>query len=144
MGVTATPAVVAIAAGATGAALVKLLDNVIMWFLGRRAKKQDNADEKEKNLEQRKTELERKVDAIADCVAILSIDRLQNCCKQCIHDQEISLADRQRIHAMYAKAHAIGVNGDLKDLLHMVDELPLIDPLNDGANRVFEKGETHQ
>lgn len=144
MDTVATPAVLAILAGASGAALIKLLDNVIMWFLGRRAKKQDDKVKSDMSRENRKSELEKKVDAIADCVAILSIDRLQNCCKQCIHDGEISLADRQRIHAMYAKAHAIGVNGDLKDLLRMIDELKLIDPLNDGANRVFEEGETHK
>lgn len=130
-----TAAAVAILAGATGAAIVKLVDNILMWTLNRHAKKEDTE-------ETEKTELEKKVDAIADCVAILSIDRLQNCCKQCIHDQEITLNDRQRIHAMYHKAHEIGVNGDLKDLLTLVDKLPLKDPLIDGNNTPFERGET--
>lgn len=130
-----TAAVLAILAGATGAAIVKLVDNILMWTLNRHAKKEDTE-------ETEKTELEKKVDAIADCVAILSIDRLQFCCKQCIHAQEITLSDRQRIHAMYHKAHEIGVNGDLKDLLTLVDKLPLKDPLVDGDNTVFERGET--
>lgn len=138
--------ITALAASATGAAIVKLIDNIIQWKLNRRAKVEDEETEEQRAAREaeakRKSEIETKLDAIADCVAILSIDRLQNCCKVAIHEEAISLMDRQRIHAMYTKAHVIGVNGDLKDLLELVDKLPLKDPLADNNDHVFEEGET--
>lgn len=136
---------VTIFAGATGAAMIKLIDNVVQWFLGRKDKK-DTAKAKQKSdtmvaLEAHIEHADDQFKLISDCVAILAIEQLSWTCKQALHNKQITLGDRQRIHAMYLKAHAIGVNGDLKDLMKLVDELPLIDPLNDDDDSIMEHRE---
>ena len=136
---------VTIFAGATGAAIIKLIDNVVQWFLTRKDKK-DAAKAKQKSdtmiaLEAYIEHADKQFALICDCVAILAIEQLTWTCKQAIHNKQISLGDRQRIHAMYTKAHAIGVNGDLTDLLTIVDELPLIDPMHDDDDSVTEHRE---
>lgn len=136
---------VTIFAGATGAAIIKLIDNVVQWFLTRKDKK-DAAKAKQKSdtmiaLEAYIEHADKQFELICDCVAILAIEQLTWTCKQAIHNKQISLGDRQRIHAMYTKAHAIGVNGDLTDLLTIVDELPLIDPMHDDDDSVTEHRE---
>lgn len=170
-----TTVAVTIFAGATGAAVIKLIDNIVQWFLARKSAKdaeksssraaikaakekatqdaiaanaeandatQDELDAHEADFEAHKEHVKQQLDLIRDCVAILAIDQLTVSCKLVIHDRQISLYDRQRIHTMYAKAHAIGVNGDLKDLLTLVDRLPLIDPLHDNETSVTERRET--
>lgn len=140
-----TTLLVTIFAGATGAAIIKLIDNVVQWFLTRKDKK-DAAKAKQKSdtmiaLEAYIEHADKQFELICDCVAILAIEQLTWTCKQAIHNKQISLGDRQRIHAMYTKAHAIGVNGDLTDLLTIVDELPLIDPMHDDDDSVTEHRE---
>lgn len=136
---------VTIFAGATGAAIIKLIDNVVQWFLTRKDKK-DAAKTKQKSdtmvaLESHIVHADDQFKLISDCVAILAIEQLTWTCKQAIHNKQISLGDRQRIHAMYTKAHAIGVNGDLTDLLTLIDELPLVDPMHDDDDSVTEHRE---
>ena len=105
-------------AGAGGAALIKLIDGVIQFALQRHAKKRDSG-------EQEKTELEKKVDAIADCLVASTLERIQNLCKTYIKDGEIDIDDRRRLHVMHEKYHAIGGNGDLDELMEQVNRLPL-------------------
>lgn len=143
---------VTIFAGATGAASIKLIDNVVQWFLTRKDKKDAAKDQKEAAKAKQKSDTMIALESyivhaddqfklISDCVAILAIEQLTWTCKQAIHNKQISLGDRQRIHAMYTKAHAIGVNGDLTDLLTIIDELPLIDPMHDDDDSVTEHRE---
>lgn len=147
-----TAALLAVIAGSTGAAVIKLIDNVVQWHLKRKDAKDAKAEEETTEAQQVRTDAHEELlaherwakdqlEKVCDCVAILAIEQLTWTCKHVIHDKEITLGDRQRIHAMYAKAHAIGVNGDLKDLLSLINELPLIDPMQDNDVAVTERRE---
>lgn len=140
-----TTVLLTIAAGATGAAVIKLVDNVVQWFLRRKDTKDAGKTQQKSEalvaLEKHEDWANDRLGAICDCVAILAIEQLSWTCKHALHNKQTTLGDRQRIHAMYIKAHAIGVNGDLKDLLNLVDELPLVDPLHDDDDTVTEHRE---
>ena len=105
-------------AGTGGAALIKLLDNIIQFSLQRRAKRKDIGQKE-------KTELEKQVDAIQQCLIGSMLDRIQYLCRCYIRDKSISIEDRRRLHQMHKGYKAVGGNGDLDDLLAQVDELPL-------------------
>lgn len=105
-------------AGTGGAALIKLLDNIIQHVLQRRAKLKDNGQKE-------KTELEIQVDAIRQCLMVSMLDRIQYLCRCYIRDGSISIEDRRHLHQMHKGYKAVGGNGDLDDLLKQVDELPL-------------------
>lgn len=113
-----TETVLIFLAGAGGAAAIKLLDNLIQYVLQRRAKKQDAG-------EQEKTELEKQVDAIRQCLMVSMLDRIQYLCRCYIMDEKITIDDRRRLHQMHKGYKAVGGNGDLDDLLAQVDALPL-------------------
>ena len=78
-------------AGTGGAALIKLLDNVIQFVLQRRAKNEDSGKKE-------KTELEKQVDAIRQCLMVSMLDRIQYLCRCYIRDGSISIEDRRRLH----------------------------------------------
>lgn len=104
--------------GAAGAAIIKLLDGIVQFSLQRYAKKKDKGEEK-------KTEIEKKIDAIADCVMAQSLDRIQYLCKCHIKEGSIDMDDLRRLHIMHEKYHAIGGNGDLDKLIEQVNNLPI-------------------
>ena len=105
-------------AGTGGAALIKLLDNVIQFSLQRRAKRKDIGQKE-------KTELEKQVDAIQQCLMVSMLDRIQYLCRCYIRDKSISIEDRRRLHQMHKGYKAVGGNGALDDFLAQVDELTL-------------------
>lgn len=105
-------------AGTGGAALIKLLDNIIQFSLQRRAKRKDSGQKE-------KTELEIQVDSIRQCLMVSMLDRIQYLCRCYIRDGSISIEDRRRLHQMHKGYKAVGGNGDLDDLLAQVEELPL-------------------
>lgn len=106
-------------AGASGAAVIKLIDGVVQWFLNRKAKKEDN-------IEQAKTDLEEKVDALQTGMMAMFLDRIQYLCKTYLKDGEIEIEDRRRLHIMHDVYHnVLGGNGDLDSLMEQVDDLPL-------------------
>lgn len=113
-----TETVLIFLAGAGGAAAIKLLDNLIQYVLRRRAEKQDKG-------EKEKTEVERQVDAIRQCLMVSMLDRIQYLCRCYIKDKGITIDDRQRLHQMHKGYKAVGGNGDLDDLLAEVDALPI-------------------
>ena len=104
--------------GAAGAAAIKLLDGVVQFFLQRRARRQDSGAA-------RKTDLEKRLDAIADCLMASSMDRIQYLCKCYIKDRCVDVEDLRRLHIMHEKYHNLGGNGDLDNLMEQVDALPL-------------------
>lgn len=106
--------------GAGGAAVIKLIDGVIQFFLNRYAKKKDAGEVKKSDLEK----LEKKVDAIVDCTLATTLDRIQHLCKTYIKDGEIDMDDLRRLHIMHEKYHKIGGNGDLDKLMEQVNRLP--------------------
>ena len=103
--------------GAAGAAVIKLLDGVVQWVLQRRAKRQDDG-------EVHKTEMEKRIEAIADCMMVSMLDRIQYLCKCYIKDGSVDVEDLRRLHIMHEKYHAVGGNGDLDKLIAQVDDLP--------------------
>lgn len=104
--------------GAAGAAAIKLLDNIIMWTLGRRAKKQDGAEEA-------KAAAAAQMQALTDGQRVILLDRLQYLCRCYIRDGAVDFDDRRRLHKMHDVYHALGGNGDLNTLMEAVDELPV-------------------
>lgn len=104
--------------GAAGAAVIKMLDGIIQFFLQRRAKRQDTG-------EKEKTDIEKRMDAIAGCLMASMLDRIQYLCKDYIKDGSVDIDDLRRLHIMHEKYHDIGGNGDLDVLMKQVNELPI-------------------
>lgn len=107
-------------AGATGAAVIKLIDGVIQWLLARKDKKDDRKNELEK--EQLIT-----LDTIRGAMVVTMLDRIQYLCKSYLKDGYIDYDDRHRLHLMHDSYHALGGNGDLNLLMKAVDDLPLVE-----------------
>ena len=97
--------------------MIKLLDGVVQFALQRRAKRQDDG-------QAHKTEMEKRIEAIADCMMVSMLDRIQHLCKCYIKDGCVDVEYLRRLHIMHEKYHAVGVNGDLDKLMEQVDELP--------------------
>ena len=126
--------------GAAGAALIKLADGIIQFFLARRAKKEDKAEEKEerqaaekemqreKELQDLKSEIEALKELVSNVVAgqrIMMLDRIQYLCKTYIKEGKVDFDDRRRLHLMHKEYHAVDGNGDLDLLIEAVNALPL-------------------
>lgn len=122
-------ALVILLSGTAGAALIKMVEGIIQFFLARKAKKEDKAEEKaerqaadkEKELEAVKAELE----AVKAGMSVMMLDRIQYLCKTYIKEGNVDFDDRRRLHLMHKGYHAVGGNGDLDILMQAVDELPL-------------------
>lgn len=104
--------------GAVGAALIKLLDNIVQWKLQRKAKKEDEAV-------QEKTDLEKKVDALENAMMALLLDRIQSRCEKYIGEGSVDPDDLRRLHIMHEIYHEAGGNGDLDKLIGRTEALPL-------------------
>lgn len=110
--------------GATGAAIVALLDHVIQWALGRKAKKDDA---RELDVASWHDDTDQKINALVAGQKYILLDRIQYLARAYIRDGEISFDDRRRLHQMHDAYHNLGGNGDLDTLMEQVDELPLKD-----------------
>lgn len=105
--------------GAVGAAVIKLIDNVIMWHLNRKAKKEDNKSEDVQRLE-------KELRDIKEGLQIVLLDRIQYVGLSYLKAGEIRLEDRRILHKMHKAYHnTLGGNGDLDALMAEIDELPL-------------------
>lgn len=119
--------------GATAAAVVKLLDNVIQWWLNRKAKREDTESEKaaaaekkkEKDIEEWRDETDKKIAALMEGQKVSLLDRIQHLGRTYLKGGEIDFDDRRRLHQMHTAYHNLGGNGDLDTLMEDVDELPL-------------------
>lgn len=121
--------------GATGAAVVTLINNVIQWHLNRKAKKEDAQMEKSEAKEKQDAldiakwhdDTEEKIDALVDGQKFILLDRIQYLARSYLRDGEIDFDDRRRLHQMHEAYHRLGGNGDLNTLMAEVDEIPLKD-----------------
>lgn len=115
--------------GAAGAAIIKLIDNVVQWKLNRKAKLEDKADEQEEQKRQSDAswheETDKKIDALVDGQKFILLDRIQYLGRAYLRDGEVDFDDRRRLHQMHEAYHALGGNGDLNKLMQEVDELEL-------------------
>lgn len=104
--------------GAAGAAVIKLADNVIMWALNRKAKREESEDEEADAVHQQ-------LKALRTGQKVILLDRIQYLGQCYIFEGEIDFDARRRLHQMHDAYHTLGGNGDLKTLMETVDHLPL-------------------
>lgn len=115
--------------GATAAAVVKLIDNVLQWHLNRKAKKEDKTEEKaEKKAENAAhslKQIEDKTEVLTTGMMCLLLDRIQYLGRSYLKAEKIDFDDRRRLHQMHDAYHALGGNGDLNKLMEDINKLPL-------------------
>lgn len=116
--------------GASAAAVIKLIDNLVQWMLKRKAAKEDKteaeADKQKKSEQERLETTEKKLDALKIGVRIILLDRIQHLGQAYIRDGEVDFDDRRRLNDMHSVYHSsLGGNGDLDVLMHEVNSLPL-------------------
>ena len=121
--------IIILLSGTAGAALIKLVEGIIQYFLARKAKKEDKAEERiEKQAANNEIEIKHvkaEVAAVKAGMCVIMLDRIQHLCKMYIQDGYVDFDDRRRLHLMHDGYHALGGNGDLDILMKAVDELPL-------------------
>lgn len=108
---------------AVSTAVVKLLENIILWTMTRKANKNDN-NEKEK------TEFEIR---IMEDISNLKIgqkvvlkDRIKSLSSCYIREEKIDFDDRQELLEMYEVYHTnLGGNGNLDAVIKQILNLPL-------------------
>lgn len=120
----------AIATGVTGAAVIKLIDNVVQWYLQRKAAKEDAkiSDDKVelKKIKQWEKNMEDKVDALVNADKYILFDRIRYLGQKYVADDEVDFDDRRILRQMHDVYHnELGGNGDLDELMKAVNALPL-------------------
>ena len=116
--------------GAAAAAFIKLIDNVIIWHLNRKASKEDKADEKaeaaKKDEEKWKKDTEDSINGLKDGLRIIMLDRIRFLGQRYLKEGEIDFDDRRYLNEMHQVYHgSLGGNGDLNSLMEDVNDLPL-------------------
>lgn len=116
--------------GAAAAAVIKLIDNLIIWWLNRHASKADKSDAlKQKSYDDEK-EWKKRTDEMIDNltvgVRVILMDRILYLGQRYIQDGEVDFDDRRLLHEMHNVYHTkLGGNGDLDALMDGVNNLPL-------------------
>lgn len=105
--------------GAVGGAVIKLIDNVIQWYLNRKAQVED-AEAKEDD------ETDQRLKSIEIGLRVLLLDRIQELGYRYLKDGEIRMDERHNLHVMHDAYHdTLHGNGDADSIMNLVDELPL-------------------
>ena len=110
----------AFAAGAAGAAIIKGLFDLVSWFLNRKAKKEDAAEEKEQ-LDAK--ELMRRMDVLFLADRTILYDRIKHLGKSYIARGWVTveeLEDLKLMHKVYHDPDKLNGNGFLDDLMKAV------------------------
>ena len=120
----------AIATGVTGAAVIKLIDNVVQWKLQRKAAKEDRTlddDRAEiKKIKQWEKDMEDKVNALINADRYIMFDRIRYLGQKYVAEKEVDFDDRRILNQMHDVYHnELGGNGDLDKLMKAVNTLPL-------------------
>lgn len=116
--------------GASAAAVIKLIDNLIQWRLKRKAEKEDKSEAEEEAKQEedskKRKQMEQSVEALRDAMKFVLLDRIQHLGRAYLRDGEVDFDDRRRLHEMHSVYHnQLGGNGDLDVLMDLVNELPL-------------------
>lgn len=115
--------------GGVAAAMVKILDNIVMWKLKRKAVKEDKAsEEEEKQAQEKEQEFEDMKGSVRDLAMgqkVILHDRIKYLGRGYLRNGEIDLDDRQDLIEMHGAYHSLGGNGNLNALMEEVLELPL-------------------
>lgn len=120
----------AIATGVTGAAVIKLIDNVVQWCLQRKAAKEDlveeNGREELQKIKDWEKDMEDKVNALVNADKYILFDRIRYLGQKYVADDEVDFDDRRILSQMHEVYHnELGGNGDLDELMKAVNALPL-------------------
>ena len=120
----------AIATGVTGAAVIKLIDNVVQWYLQRKAAKEDlveeNGREELQKIKDWEKDMEDKVNALVNTDKYILFDRIRYLGQKYVADDEVDFDDRRILSQMHEVYHnELGGNGDLDELMKAVNALPL-------------------
>ena len=120
----------AVITGVTGAAVIKLIDNVVQWKLQRKAAKEDRTEEKDREKLQKikdwERDMELKVNALVNADKYILFDRIRYLGQRYVADNEVDFDDRRILRQMHDVYHnELGGNGDLKELMDAVNALPL-------------------
>lgn len=121
--------------------LVSSVKDLIMWRLNRKAKIEDDriANDHEslkddllaqkEDINQIRSFMENvssKIDINSHSMRVILKDRIQFLALHHIRQESISFEDRKNLHEMWHIYHFdLGGNGDLNDIMELVDELPL-------------------
>lgn len=120
----------AVVTGVTGAAVIKLIDNVVQWKLQRKAAKEDRTlddDRAEiKKIKQWEKDMEDKVNALINADRYIMFDRIRYLGQKYVAEKEVDFDDRRILNQMHDVYHnELGGNGDLDELMKAVNTLPL-------------------
>lgn len=120
----------ALATGVTGAAVIKLIDNVVQWCLQRKAAKEDRVEENDraeiKKIKQWEKDMEDKVNALINADRYIMFDRIRYLGQKYVAEKEVDFDDRRILNQMHDVYHnELGGNGDLDELMKAVNALPL-------------------
>ena len=118
------------ATGVTGAAVIKLIDNVVQWYLQRKATKEDlveeNGREELQKIKDWEKDMEDKVNALVNADKYILFDRIRYLGQKYVADDEVDFDDRRILSQMHEVYHnELGGNGDLDELMKAVNALPL-------------------
>lgn len=106
--------------GATGGAIIKMIDHLLMWNLNRKATKEDDQIKFEK-------EIHNEINDIKETLKIILVYDIQEIATRFIKEGNVTLDERRRLHAMHKAYHDnLNGNGDLDDLMEAVDEIPFV------------------
>lgn len=136
----------ALLGGGVAVTLVEIVKEAIAWHRNRKAQLEDREEEeRKKNTEERIRNLETAVEKVEKMVMILLesqknslFDRITHLCKKYIADGQIDVDDLRALKMLYRSYHGytddngvyhegVGGNGDLEDLMKIVEKLPLKD-----------------
>lgn len=116
--------------GAAAAAIIKLLDNLLLWLLNRRAAKADKSEERaiaaQQTEDKWKADTEASVNELKDALRIIMVDRIRHLGHRYLKDGEIDYDDRKYLNEMHAVYRSLGGDGDLDLLMANVNDLPLV------------------
>lgn len=131
-----TAALLAIAGGAAGAAVINGINERWKFKANRKAVKEDRAEEKSdktnelsstlSGVQEQLTHLKDSDAAQSEALKLILLDRILWLGQSYINKGEISFDDRRRFHAMHKCYHSgLGGNGDADIIVEGVDALPL-------------------
>ena len=113
----------ALASGSVGAAVVKLIGDLIIWHKTRKAQKEDH---EEQSNEERIKEIVTMSLAMRDAMKFVLYDRIRYLGQTYIAEGEIDFDDRRILNDMHRSYHSgLFGNGDLDGLMSEVNHLPL-------------------
>lgn len=112
----------AILSGVVGAAVVTLINNVIMFKLNRKAVKEDRAENK---VAERVDAHDEEIKTFKEGLTALLHDRIYRGCMDCLKRGKITEQELFNMEYLYNPYHALGGNGTGTELYERCKDLPL-------------------